>query len=90
VEGGDLVACDEIHHVQDRPARLSRLASELRSGTRLVFVAFREGTLPQGPPESVKIPKAEIVALVAGEGFTFESERADLLPYQHFLVFHRQ
>jgi SAM-dependent methyltransferase len=89
-EGVDLVfVCDVLHHVQDRPAWLSRLAAEVRSGTRLVFVEFREGALPQGPPESVKIPKTEIIALVTGAGFTLESERADLLPYQHFLVFRR-
>lgn len=89
-EGVGLVfVCDVLHHVQDRPGWLSRLAAELRSGTRLVLIEFREGELPQGPPEGMKIPRAELIALMAAAGFALESERADLLPYQHFLVFRR-
>jgi len=90
-EAADLVfICDVLHHVHDRPAWLARLAAEVRSGTRLVLVEFKEGDLPQGPPESVKIPRAQLISLVTAAGFTLESERADLLPYQHFLVFRRQ
>lgn len=47
----------------------------------------KEGKLPEGPPESVKLPRAELVKLVTGAGLTLESEQPELLPYQTFLVF---
>jgi hypothetical protein len=58
-------------------------------GARLVLVEFKEGDLPEGPPESVKITRKQMLDLAAKAGFSLESERADLLPYQTFLVFRK-
>jgi ubiquinone/menaquinone biosynthesis C-methylase UbiE len=86
----DLVfIADVLHHVTNREAWLARLASETRPGARLVLIEFREGRLPQGPPEAVKIPKAELIRLVRGAGFVLEKDDPVLLPYQTFLVFRR-
>lgn len=88
--GADLVfVCDVVHHVSDRVAWLAKLSSEMKSGARLVVVEFKEGKLPEGPPESVKLPRAELVKLVTGAGFALESEKPELLPYQTFLVFRK-
>jgi 2-polyprenyl-3-methyl-5-hydroxy-6-metoxy-1,4-benzoquinol methylase len=78
--------CDVLHHVADRPAWLAKLHSEMKSGARLVLIEFKEGNLPEGPPEGAKIPRAQLVELVAKAGFALDSEREDLLPYQVFLV----
>ncbi len=87
-EGVDLVfICDVLHHVSDRPAWLKKLAGKMRSGARLVLIEFREGDLPKGPPESMKIPRDKIMELMAGAGFVFVSESPELLPYQLFLEF---
>ena len=89
--GTDLVfVCDVLHHVADRASWLAKLVSEMAAGARLVLVEFKEGDLPQGPPESAKIPRARILELVAAAGLVLESERPDLLPYQLFLVFRKQ
>jgi SAM-dependent methyltransferase len=86
----DLVfLCDVLHHVTDRAAWLAKLDAEMKSGARLVVIEFKEGDLPEGPPKAAKIPRAEIVRLVAGAGLVLDSERPDLLPYQMLLVFHK-
>jgi len=86
----DLVfVCDVLHHVADRSAWLGKLVAEMRPGTRLVLIEFKEGDLPEGPPESVKIPRAQLVDLVTEAGLVLAAERAELLPYQVFLIFRK-
>ena len=80
---------DVLHHVANRDAWLGRLSAETRPGTRLVVIEFREGQLPQGPPEALKIPKAEMIRLVRAAGFVLETDDSALLPYQTFLLFRR-
>jgi len=79
--------CDVLHHVSDRPAWLSRVGNALKPGAKLALIEFKEGKLPQGPPETMKIPRAELVSLVTAAGFALESEQETLLPYQVFLIF---
>ncbi len=86
----DLVfVCDVLHHVQGRQAWLRTVASSMPSGARLALMEFKEGDLPEGPPESVKIPRDQLVDMVTDVGLVLASERVDLLPYQTFLVFHK-
>ncbi len=86
----DLVfMCDVLHHVADRSAWLSKLASEMKPGARLVLIEFKEGKLPEGPPEAVKIPRSRMLEMVTQSGLRLASERSDLLPYQTFLVFRK-
>ena len=86
----DLVfVCDVLHHVADRPAWLAHLNTGMKFGARLVLIEFKEGNLPEGPPEAAKIPRAELVELATRAGFVLDSERTDLLPYQVFLVFRK-
>jgi Methylase involved in ubiquinone/menaquinone biosynthesis len=86
----DLVfMCDVLHHIQDRPAWLAKLASQMRKGARLVLLEFKQGKLPEGPPESVKLSRAQVVTLATSAGLVLDSETPDLLPYQTFLVFRK-
>lgn len=88
--GVDLVfICDVLHHVSDRPAWLSGISRAMAFGARLVLIEFKEGDLPEGPPESMKIPHDELVKLVTDAGLVLASEQAKLLPYQTFLVFRK-
>ncbi len=79
--------CDVLHHVQNREKWLERIYKTLGSRARIALIEFKEGDLPAGPPESLKIPKQEIVALLKKVGFQLTEDHTDLLPYQHFLVF---
>ncbi len=60
------------------------------AGALFVLVEFKEGTLPEGPPEALKIPKRQLVEMVSQTGLRLESEKPELLPYQVFLVFRKQ
>jgi 2-polyprenyl-3-methyl-5-hydroxy-6-metoxy-1,4-benzoquinol methylase len=86
----DLVfMCDVLHHIQDRPAWLAKLAVQMHKGARLVLVEFKEGKLPEGPPEAVKLSRAQIVTLATNAGLVLDSEKPNLLPYQTSLVFRK-
>jgi FkbM family methyltransferase len=86
----DLVfVSDVIHHVANREAWLRKGFAEMKPGARLVVVEFKEGKLPEGPPESVKIPKAKLASMLKEAGFVLVSDRPDLLPYQTFLAFEK-
>ncbi|MGI5863083.1 MAG: class I SAM-dependent methyltransferase [Myxococcales bacterium] len=86
--GADLVfICDVLHHVPDRAAWLGKLAAGMKSGARLALVEFKEGELPQGPPEGAKIPRAKLLELASDAGLKLVEEKPELLPYQTFLVF---
>ena len=88
--GTDVVfLCDVLHHVQNRTAWLEKLRQEMRPGARLVLVEFKEGKLPEGPPEAMKIPRAELQKLVTAAGLVLDGEKPGLLPYQHVLVFRK-
>jgi SAM-dependent methyltransferase len=86
----DLVfVCDVLMHVKKRAEWLKAIHSQMKSGARLVLIDFKEGDLPEGPPEKIKVPKAEEIRLCKAAGFTLKEDRSDLLPYQEFLVFER-
>jgi SAM-dependent methyltransferase len=88
-EANLVFVCDVLHHVADRGAWLAKLAGEMRKGARLVMVEFKEGRLPEGPPENAKISSTELIRLVTAAGLTLEGEKPDLLPYQSFLTFRK-
>ena len=79
--------CDVLHHVPERATWLSRLFEQMPSGSQLVLIEFNEGPLPEGPPETLKLSRDELVQLVDTAGFTLVSENTDLLPYKTLFVF---
>jgi SAM-dependent methyltransferase len=81
--------CDVLHHVPEQPAWLGRVVSGMKSGARLALIEFKEGKLPEGPPESMKIPRAQLLSRLTSAGLAFERESPSLLPYQIFLVFRK-
>jgi SAM-dependent methyltransferase len=86
----DLVfVCDVLHHVPEPDAWLGKLAEQMQPGARLALIEFKEGDLPEGPPESMKIGRDRLVELATGAGLRLDAEHADLLPHQAFLVFRR-
>lgn len=89
--GVDVVfICDVLHHVEKRALWLQRLFRSLPSQAKVVVIEFKQGKLPQGPPESIKIPKSQLVALFRQAGFLYMTEQPNLLPYQEFLVFQKR
>jgi FkbM family methyltransferase len=86
----DLVfICDVLLHVKDKQKWLATLHAQMKDGAKLVLIDFKEGELPEGPPEAIKVPKATVVRLCQDAGFHLLDDRSDFLPYQEFLVFRR-
>ena len=86
----DLVfVCDVLHHVAGPEAWLRILFAEMKPGARLVLVEFKEGPLPQGPPEAMKLSRARQTALLTAAGFALASEDLALLPYQSVQIYQR-
>ncbi len=90
VGAGDLVfICDVLHHVGERDAWLARLFAKMKQAARLVVIEFKEGPLPQGPPETAKVTRTEIVRGVTQAGFVATGEESELLPYQTLFSFRK-
>jgi SAM-dependent methyltransferase len=90
-DGVDVVfVCDVLHHVADRAGWLGNISGKLAGGARLVLIEFKEGDLPAGPPAALKIPRAEMIALLTDAGLTLVEEQTGLLPYQDFFVFEKR
>ncbi len=79
--------CDVLHHVENRSHWLLKLYSEMKKDSHLILVEFKEGKLPQGPPEHMKISGKEMVTLVARAGFDLVKKDSRLLPYQNYFEF---
>jgi ubiquinone/menaquinone biosynthesis C-methylase UbiE len=86
----DLVfVCDVLHHVPDAAAWFGKVANGMKSGARFVLIEFKQGKLPQGPPEKLKIPRAKLLSLATSSGLVLDTEKPKLLPYQTFMVFRK-
>jgi arsenite methyltransferase len=82
--------CDVLHHLKNRAEWLKKLFSELNRGTKLILIEFKEGNLPEGPPEKIKISGKEMLALVNGAGFSLIKDNTTILPYQNYFVFEKK
>lgn len=90
-DDADLVfVCDVLHHVGDASGWLRGVARQMKAGARLALVEFKEGELPEGPPEALKIPKDRLLALGAEAGLALARDHSGLLPYQELLVFEKK
>jgi len=86
----DLVfVCDVLHHVPNQSVWLGKLASQMKTGARLALVEFKQGKLPQGPPERLKLSRAKQLKLAKDAGLVLDEEKPKLLPYQTFMVFRK-
>ncbi len=81
--------CNVLHHIENRPEYLKKLAAALRPGGRIVNIDFYKKELPVGPPPSMKLTEEEVVSTFKAAGFQ-QSKSLDFLPYQYFLVFVKQ
>ena len=81
--------CDVLHHIENRAAYYPKLAKALKPGGRIVVIEFYKKDLPIGPPPSMKLSGAEVIAELGKAGFTLAS-RLDILPYQYYLFFDKR
>lgn len=77
---------DVWHHIEDRPAYLTRMKDRLKPGGQVVMIDFHKKTLPVGPPVDMKIAREDVIKEMEAQGFSLAREHT-FLPYQYFLVF---
>ncbi len=79
--------CDVLHHVENRVEWLKQVSATMKSNSRLILIEFAEGELPEGPPASLKIPKAQLLKVTEQAGLKLTTDHSELLPYQVMLEF---
>lgn len=81
--------CNVLHHIGNRAAYYPKLDRALKPGGRIVILEFYKKKLPVGPPESMKLSEAEVIAELEAAGFR-KARSFGFLPYQYFFVFERK
>ncbi len=79
--------CDVLHHVSNPVEWLTHISNQMKAGSRFYMIEFHEGDIPQGPPESAKIPKDKIISYAQEAGLKLNREIENILPYQVFFEF---
>jgi ubiquinone/menaquinone biosynthesis C-methylase UbiE len=74
-----------VHHVEDRPAFLRRVARGLRRGGRLVNIDFARRETPVGPPVAHRVSREDFLRDARRAGLALVAEHR-FLPHQYFLV----
>jgi SAM-dependent methyltransferase len=82
--------CDVLHHVENKSRWLKNIHGAVQKGARLILIEYKEGDLPEGPPEWMKMSPQTVTAHALGAGFTHVSTDNDLLPYQTMFVFEKR
>ena len=84
----DLVfICDVLHHVKNKRDWLKVVFSQMKNDSKLVLIEFKEGKLPEGPPEEIKINLEKMISITTNAGFVNLKQNEELLPYQYLLEF---
>lgn len=78
--------CDTWHHIENRDRYLALLKKMLKPGGEVVMVDFKKAETPVGPPQEMRIDRADLVQEMEKNGFRLDAEHT-FLPYQYFLVF---
>lgn len=76
------------HHINERPAYFTRLASSLKPGGRLVIIDFKKGS-KRGPADAEKLSPEQVTQELAQAGYVNGSTWS-FLPDQYFLAFSRK
>ena len=69
---------------------MKALFSQMKNDSKLILIEFKEGKLPEGPPEDIKIPLGKMVSITTNAGFVNLKQNDELLPYQYYLEFKKQ
>ncbi len=87
-EDVDLVfICDVLHHIKNREDWLKAVFAQMKNDSKLILIEFKEGKLPEGPPEDIKIPLEKMISITTNAGFVNLKQNDELLPYQYYLEF---
>ncbi|MBQ8038021.1 MAG: class I SAM-dependent methyltransferase [Proteobacteria bacterium] len=79
--------CDVIHHIADPVTWMTGIVKQLPSGAQFHIIEFKQGDIPNGPPESAKIAPEKLLEIAKSSGLELDRQVNDLLPYQIYYIF---
>ncbi|MBL8209858.1 MAG: class I SAM-dependent methyltransferase [Bryobacterales bacterium] len=83
-----ILMVNTIHHIPNRNAYFSKLASSLKPGGRLAIVDYKPGA-PSGPPEHFRFTVEKMTAELGAAGYKVQAQY-NFLPNQNYLIFVRK
>lgn len=81
--------CDVMHHIASPIEWMSGIVKQLPSGAQFHIIEFKQGEIPNGPPESAKIAPEKLLEIAKSSGLELDHEVKDLLPYQIYYIFRK-
>lgn len=79
--------CDVMHHIANPVEWMTGVVKQLPSGAQFHIIEFKQGDIPNGPPESAKIAPEKLLDIAKSSGLALERQVDDLLPYQIYYIF---
>lgn len=85
LECDKVLIVNTVHHFDKVAKYLSKVRSGLRLGGNVIIVDFKEGPLPVGPPEDIKLPLSDLKRELGLAGFHHLEVDTQSLPYQYMV-----
>lgn len=82
--------CDVMHHIPDPVEWMTGIVKQLPSNAQFHIIEFKQGDIPNGPPESAKIAPEKLKEIATKSGLELDHEVENLLPYQIYYIFKKQ
>jgi ubiquinone/menaquinone biosynthesis C-methylase UbiE len=80
-----IVIVNTVHHFEKIAKYLNKCRKALRFGGSLYIIDFKEGDLPVGPPNNIKLPLNDLKRELGLAGFHNLTVETELLPYQYIV-----
>lgn len=81
---------DVMHHIADPVEWMTGIVKQLPSNAQFHIIEFKQGYIPNGPPESAKIAPEKLKEIATKSGLELDHEVENLLPYQIYYIFKKQ
>ena len=82
--------CDVMHHIANPVDWMSGIVNQLPNGAQFHIIEFKQGDIPNGPPENAKIAPEQLLKIANLSGLELDHEVKDLLPYQTYYIFKKK
>ena len=78
--------CNTYHHIENRQHYFDTLKKSISAEGKLVIIDFLKGSIPVGPPDSMKLAAESVISELSGAGYRLV-QKPEILPYQYVLIF---
>ena len=79
--------CDVMHHIADPVDWMTGIVKQLPENAQFHIIEFKQGDIPNGPPEAAKIAPEKLLEIAKSSGLELDRQVTDLLPYQNYYIF---